>query len=103
MTKKFGVTASGGNFSVGTINDVWEKGTPVAGQDPKKVRKDKCGALIRREDYGKLVPTGWQVDHKLPLALDGTDDLSNLQPLQWENNLHKSDDWPSWTCKVRAR
>ena len=30
------------------------------------------------------------------------DDLSNLQPLQWENNRYKGDDFPHWYCKIRA-
>jgi hypothetical protein len=37
-----------------------------------------------------------------PVAAGGGDELENLQPLQWENNRHKSDLWPQWACKRRA-
>jgi hypothetical protein len=26
--------------------------------------------------------------------------LNNLQPLQWENNRHKGDNYPNWSCKI---
>jgi hypothetical protein len=38
----------------------------------------------------------------MPVSKDGADDLGNLQPLQWENNRYKSDNWPNWQCKKRS-
>ena len=32
-----------------------------------------------------------------------TDDIKNLQPLQWENNLEKSDDYPYFSTKITSR
>ena len=36
------------------------------------------------------------------MALGGSDSLSNLQPLYWENNRHKGDNWPQWSCAVTS-
>jgi hypothetical protein len=39
--------------------------------------------------------------HKKPKAANGGDEPANLQPLNWENNRLKSDNYPNWTCKVK--
>jgi hypothetical protein len=90
-------------FIAKIINQVWEKAQIVPGHDPRVLRKDTCGAMIRRnsfdENSGEL-SMGWEIDHIKPLAKGGTDDLVNLQPLQWKNNRHKGDAYPSWDCFV---
>jgi hypothetical protein len=73
--------------------------------DKNKKRKDACGAWIEWPKYGETTNggTGWEIDQVKPVAKGGTDDLSNLQPLQWENNRHKGDNYPNWDCLVKAK
>jgi hypothetical protein len=80
------------------IQRVWEKGHVVDGNDPAKWRKDECGAWIGRGFYGNRDSQyGWEIDHISP---GGPDTLSNLRPLQWGNNVDKSDE--RLKCNVKA-
>jgi len=77
---------------------VWRKSQPIRGQDPHLWRSDICGAIMRFTDHGDTNSKfGWEIDHIKPVALGGIDDLSNLQPLQWQNNRKKGDNYP-WYC-----
>lgn len=90
-------------FDNQTINNVWEKATVVAGADANILRKDYAGAWIKKSDYGNCYSLyGWEIDHQKPVSRGGTDSLSNLQPLQWENNRSKCDDYPKWTTSVSS-
>jgi hypothetical protein len=62
-------------------------------------RKDACGVTILRNDYGTTTDYGWEIDHIKPVASGGTDAMDDLQPLHWENNRHKADNWPHWSCR----
>lgn len=87
------------SFNDATVIAVWRKGNVVPGYDPNVTRKDKCGAWIRYSEYGnRKSQYGWEIDHINP---NGSDALSNLQPLQWENNVDKSDG--RLKCNVTAK
>ena len=82
---------------------VWQRGAIVFGYDPQKYRKDVAGAWMRFSDYGdRSSKFGWEIDHVVPEAKGGNDDIENLRPLQWENNLAKSDDYPFQGYKVTS-
>lgn len=102
MTRYVGTTRYGGTFDAQTIEAVWRKGQVVSGYDPNIYRKDSCGAWMKRSEYGQTSGHGWEIDHIKPVAHGGGDELSNLQPLYWQNNRHKADNWPNWSCKVAA-
>ena len=78
------------SFSEYTIQKVWEKGRIVPGNDPNVWRKDQCGAWICRSYYGnRNSQYGWEIDHIRPESNGGGDELSNLRPLQWANNVDR--------------
>lgn len=73
--------------STDIVQQVWEKGTIVANNGPNSWRKDQCGAWIARDRYGdRQSMYGWEIDHIKPESEGGGDEISNLRPLQWENN-----------------
>lgn len=95
--------AKGGQWTAQQIAAVWSKAREVQGVDPSEMRKDVCGAWIKLKDYARTnIDTGWEIDHIKPVSRAGGDELGNLQPLQWENNRAKGDDWPNWSCTKSA-
>jgi hypothetical protein len=79
------------SFSEEMIQRVWEKGAVDPNNDSNIWRKDQCGAWMHRSTHGDTARNsmyGWEIHHVKP---NGGDDLSNLIPLQWENNLATAD------------
>ena len=77
-----------------TINNTWEKASPIKGQNPDVYRKDAYGNKIRKASYGTQGEFGWELDHKKPVSKGGSDNARNIQPLHWEENRQKSDKYP---------
>ena len=90
------------SFSEDVVEQVWQKATYVSAENEKNgFRKDQCPAWIQRNKYGSRNSTyGWEIDHITPVSRGGTDSVSNLRPLQWENNVATSDGRLS--CPVKA-
>ena len=73
------------SFSEEMVQQEWEKGRSISNNDPNVWRKDQCGAWIKKAEYGNRDSEyGWEIDHINP---EGGDNLSNLRPLQWKNNV----------------
>ena len=77
---------------------VWQKGSRIENFDPAVWRRDTCGRAIRYSDHGDTGSEyGWEIDHIKPSTRGGETVLSNLQPLYWETNRKKADQYP-WSC-----
>ncbi len=103
--RNFSTPADSGRktFSDDEIQEVWNKAKKVEGEDSAIYRKDYAGAWIKFDEYGNTESTlGWEIDHRNPVSKGGADNLSNLDPLQWNNNRTKSDDYPEWDTSMIA-
>ena len=79
---------------------VWAKGKEIVDSkgkhwDPDIWRWDICGKPMKYSEHGNTDSKhGWEIDHIIPTAKGGPNIFENLQPLQWENNRLKSDEFP---------
>lgn len=97
MARNRNTNREGNSWTPAQLQAVWNRGVIVQGRDAAKERKDICGAWIHFDEHGDTTENGngWEVDHIKPVAAGGTDDITNLQPLQWQNNRRKGDDYPA--------
>ena len=85
--------ASGYGWTENDKRRVWNKtcGSKTPG-------KDACGNTVKFGEHGNTSSTyGWEIDHIKPVSKGGSDNLSNLQVLQWSVNRAKADKFP-WRC-----
>lgn len=70
--------------------EVWKKAKPIRGRDPRQTRRDEKGNVIKYSEYGNRDSEfGWEIDHIRRTSRGGSDRLSNLRPLQWEENAKR--------------
>ena len=98
-------------FSKELLDAIWEKGLTDPEYDANFVRKDACGAWILRNQYdNRNNDFGWEVDHIYPESklkeLDVPqlliDNIKNLRPLNWKNNVSKGTDYPNYRANIKA-
>jgi hypothetical protein len=97
INRTFCTTVNGEQFCVEVKDYVWNLASKIYGKSDKAhlYRKDKYDNEIHYNKYGKTSSKfGWEIDHRKPVAKDGTDHPNNLQPLQWNENRIKGDIYP---------
>ena len=99
------------DFSKQEIEDVWSQGLIIEGWNPDIVRQDAAGAWILREKHGDHDSIfGWDIDHiypqneleKLNVPQELINNRINLRPMNWKNNISKSNDYPEYRSVLKS-
>lgn len=80
---------TGSGFSENKKLKVWSKAKKIKGLDPKEFRMDADKKIILYKLYGKTIEGGWDIDHIIPISRNGTNDIDNLQALNYSYNRSK--------------
>lgn len=89
------------SFTQEILGTIWNKAAEMEGLDSSLFRKDACGAVIARSQYGmKDSNFGWDVDYVYPVELGGDDNIENLRAMQWQNVESKGSDFPVYKSAV---
>lgn len=98
MPRQYNTNRAGEAWTEAQKLAVWQKGDIIPGLASQTWRRDRCGHSMQYSEHGnRNSNSGWEIDHINPVSNGGTDDISNLQPLYWENNAAKSDNL-NWKC-----
>ena len=97
-------------FTEDQIDAIWKKGRIDPKYNPDFVRKDACGAWMIRDKYNDRSNIyGWEIDHIYPkskleemgVPQELIDNIDNLRPLNWHNNVSKGADYPVYHSKMK--
>ena len=98
MERKHNTTVDGKEWHDETKKVVWQKAKKIPLYDEQIWRRDRCGLVINFFEFGnRNIDLGWEIDHIQPISAGGTDDLDNLQALNWNSNNDKNDKL-DWDC-----
>lgn len=92
-------------LSIDVISKLWDQASIIPQLDSDVWRADPCGAIIKKEDYGKReCEYGWEIDHVVSKAFlqeagapeEEIENEDNLRAMHWANNDSKGTDYPEY-------
>ncbi|WP_375316957.1 hypothetical protein [Spiroplasma endosymbiont of Virgichneumon dumeticola] len=91
------------------INTAWERGLITPTYEAEAYRSDYAGALMFKgsfianpnvEENNNVRSYSWTIVYQRPLVAGGTEETSNLWPLNCINALAKGQDYPKWQTTI---